>query len=604
MPATVGRTAVLGYIRVGQYRCAYNSAHSLRQYASAPGDDSKPKPQPDQTSLKADDSNDNSREPVESVLQRILEPKHAKSIGVSPETTDTKVPKASRGDQQRALVPLNIIYLPPPKWHQPLKPFVERQQQKQTKLNVDAGSPWEAASTEHGFSALKGRAELEEDRGKELASAARSEGIIARLARVFASRSQPDKPDKPPKETPKGTPKGTPKDTPKIAPELDPELDSSSSQHADQKTQIDLSRVTAEKWQGSAAYRILGTWRRTLDSLRSLPKDDDWVTWAGKALNEITGYDRVALLKMQVDLNGTEFHAARRRLDDTKAQHARATKGRIANQREINSLLQRKHLWTEDDVARFTSLYRDEHQSEGAEMKAARELKDAETLVDRRYDELVNAIRERYHEEQIWSDKIRRASTYGTWAVLFMNIVALFLAQAIFEPRKRRKIIAGVDERLSEAMGEQRAQIESSDRALELRLAEQEKVAAQMARHLYNMSAAIDAISVRQESELSVLGARLSEPEQRAEAVVDPSLLLGGSDGYSDTELDMYYAQMQAAPRRTLIPGSMIWKVASGAQPQQRQMQAYSRAEAGQLAFETAAVTGLVAGLIAYWLSA
>lgn len=30
----------------------------------------------------------------------------------------------------------------------------------------------------------------------------------------------------------------------------------------------------------------------------------------------------------------------------------------------------------------------------------------------------VTAIRERYHEEQLWSDKIRRLSTYGTLVVM------------------------------------------------------------------------------------------------------------------------------------------------------------------------------------------
>ncbi|KAJ2128636.1 sensitivity to high expression protein she9, partial [Coemansia sp. RSA 921] len=183
----------------------------------------------------------------------------------------------------------------------------------------------------------------------------------------------------------------TPKDTSKPASEKilkAPKPDSSDGLQAEQKAQADLSRVTAEKWQDSTTYRILVTWRQTLDSLRSLPKDDDWVTWAGKALNEITGYDRIALLKMQVDSSGEQFHAARRQLNDTKSQHARATKSRIANQREINSLLQRKHLWSEEDVARFTSLYRDEHQAESAETQSAKDLKEAEALVDHKYDEL------------------------------------------------------------------------------------------------------------------------------------------------------------------------------------------------------------------------
>ncbi|KAJ2832739.1 sensitivity to high expression protein she9 [Coemansia erecta] len=586
MSAAVGRTTVLGCIRTGQYSRIYSGTYSLRMYATAPGDSDKP-------SLTSVNTGNSSRESVESVLQRILEPDHAKSIGVASEGAQSnKAPKVSNTDQ-RALVPLNIIYLPPPKWHQPLRPLIERQPQNQAPLDqkTDSGNSWSTAPIENGNTIGDSRATLEEQYGKSFSTPS-SDGIIARIARIFASR---------PRIEPvfKDALKDTPKDTSKPAFEKTLKAhkpDSSDGLQAEQKAQADLSRVTAEKWQDSTTYRILVTWRQTLDSLRSLPKDDDWVTWAGKALNEITGYDRIALLKMQVDSSGEQFHAARRQLNDTKSQHARATKSRIANQREINSLLQRKHLWSEEDVARFTSLYRDEHQAESAETQSAKDLKEAEALVDHKYDELVNAIRERYHEEQIWSDKIRRASTYGTWAVLFMNILALFLAQAIFEPRKRRKIVAGVDERLSEAMSEQKDMLASTGQAMEQRIGEQEKAVVQMAQHLYNMSAVMDAISMRQERGMSEAGAQVSEPVRRPEAaVVDPSVLLGGSDGYSDTELDMYYAQMHS---RRALPESMIWKVASS--PHQKQ--AYSRAEAGQLALETAALTSLIAGTL-YWFS-
>ncbi|KAJ1719740.1 sensitivity to high expression protein she9, partial [Coemansia biformis] len=228
-----------------------------------------------------------------------------------------------------------------------------------------------------------------------------------------------------------------------------------------QQAQDGLARATAEKWQGSFVYRLLGAWRRTTSSVQAIPKDQDWVSWAGAVLNEVTGYQQIAQLKAQVEASGDQFRAARKQLHKVKAQHTQTIKDRIANQREISSLLQRKHLWSEDDVARFTDLYRSEHQSESAEQKSATELKEAESLVDRRYDELVSAIRQRYHEEQIWSDKIRRASTYGTWTVLCMNIIALLMAQAIFEPRKRRKIIAGVEEKLVEAVDGQQAGLAS-----------------------------------------------------------------------------------------------------------------------------------------------
>ncbi|KAI9500084.1 mitochondrial distribution and morphology family 33, partial [Coemansia spiralis] len=196
----------------------------------------------------------------------------------------------------------------------------------------------------------------------------------------------------------------------------------------------------------------------------------------GKALNKLTGYDRIAELKTKVETSGAEFHKARQQLEEIKSRHANALKERINSQREINGLLQRKHLWNEDDVARFTSLYRQEHMSETVEQNVGKEVQAAESLADQKYDELVNSIRERYHEEQIWSDKIRRASTYGTWAVLFMNVFALLMAQAIFEPRKRRKIVDGVDERLAAVLDEQQVKAGNENKILEQRLVSHEKV--------------------------------------------------------------------------------------------------------------------------------
>ncbi|KAJ1880292.1 sensitivity to high expression protein she9, partial [Coemansia sp. S17] len=333
--------------------------------------------------------------------------------------------------------------------------------------------------------------------------------------------------------------------------------------------------------------------------------DDDWTTWLSKALNQLTGYDRIAEHKQRVQDTGDAFQAARRHLDSIKIRHAQVIQTRMSSQREINSLLQRKHLWNDDDVARFTGLYRDEHQAETIEHNAGQELRDTEVLVDKKYDELVAAIRERYHEEQIWSDKIRRASTYGTWAVLFMNIIALFLAQAIFEPRKRRKIVAGVDERLSAAMDDQQSRIGDMGQAFENRMASHEASIGAIAAHLANVSTTLASIAARQETEMAVLGSQLLGPPSTANgSAIDASDLMNiGGDGYSDTELDMYYAQQAHNARlQRLIPGSMIWRAIQ--QNNRQTATTFNRAEAGQLALESAALAGvLVAGLVSAYFS-
>ncbi|KAJ2077537.1 sensitivity to high expression protein she9 [Coemansia sp. RSA 988] len=569
-----------------------------------------------------------SRESSESALKRILDSARTEAVNTSTgassprnsslNATDRASPLSSSNTaqapllataQERALVPLNVIYLPPPEWHQPLKPFTHQTRQQFVGQSVSKDDSTRSSSIRNGkpsahTSSAYDPAELKSRATAGTRTQSKDSSIIYRLTRLFASKREAQ----------------TASDTlskEKNA-DVNPESFSGASESTDRKYTADLSHITAEKWQGSAVYRVLGAWRRMMDSVKTLPKNDDWVTWAGKTLNLVTGYDRVAELKLKVETSGDQFHSARRNLDEIKLQHAQTIKDRISSQREINSLLQRKHLWNEEDVARFTDLYRDEHQAESTEHKTAAELKNAESLVDKRYDELVSAIRERYHEEQVWSDKIRRASTYGTWAVLFMNIVALFMAQAIFEPRKRRKIIAGVDEKLAMAMEMQQNKATTTSQALESRLAEQQQISVKMAEHMYNMSVAISAISAKQEAELSSFTGTV-HPSQHTLSAVDQSLF-GDDSGYSDAELDMYYAQAnkEHIEPKPLIPGSMIWRAvrndtgntaeqkASEKSDEHREngTQTYSRAEAGQLALETAAVASILAGAVTYWLAA
>ncbi|CAJ0826383.1 8073_t:CDS:1 [Entrophospora sp. SA101] len=54
----------------------------------------------------------------------------------------------------------------------------------------------------------------------------------------------------------------------------------------------------------------------------------------------------------------------------------------------------------------------------------------------------------RYHEEQVWSDKIRSASTYGTISLILLNFILFICVQTVFEPRKRQKLADKFEELL------------------------------------------------------------------------------------------------------------------------------------------------------------
>lgn len=76
-------------------------------------------------------------------------------------------------------------------------------------------------------------------------------------------------------------------------------------------------------------------------------------------------------------------------------------------QREVNDLLQRKNNWLESDVSRFTELVRQDHLNEHRERDKKIEVTREEEAVERKIGEMMQAILKRYHEEQVWSDKVK-----------------------------------------------------------------------------------------------------------------------------------------------------------------------------------------------------
>ncbi|KAG0244607.1 Mdm33 family-domain-containing protein [Mortierella sp. GBAus27b] len=172
----------------------------------------------------------------------------------------------------------------------------------------------------------------------------------------------------------------------------------------------------------------------------------DTVAQLAEHLNNFTGYSSINELKHKVTTYGDSLDEARIKLIQAKQAYEDAISTRSNTQKAINDLLQRKHLWSPDDVNRFTDLYRSEHANEHTEQKTKSDYKQAESDVEEKSRMLTRVIMERYHEEQVWSDKIRAASTYGTWGLVTVNVMAFLIVQAFVEPRRRRKQVERYEE--------------------------------------------------------------------------------------------------------------------------------------------------------------
>ncbi|KAK3678054.1 sensitivity to high expression protein she9 [Recurvomyces mirabilis] len=173
---------------------------------------------------------------------------------------------------------------------------------------------------------------------------------------------------------------------------------------------------------------------------------------AGQHINVYTGtdYSGIEALRNKITMQEETVRAVHRAVDNAKANHHKTIADQAGAQKEIVGLLERKSSWAPNDLETYMSLVRSEHLNDQSVQTAKdtlriaeRELEDARSLLER-------LERKQYHEEQIWSDTIRRNSTWLTFGLMGVNILLLLTQIAIFEPMRRRRIVRDVKSALDE----------------------------------------------------------------------------------------------------------------------------------------------------------
>ena len=87
------------------------------------------------------------------------------------------------------------------------------------------------------------------------------------------------------------------------------------------------------------------------------------------------------------------------------------------------------------------ALIRSEHSNEQAVQAAKENLAEAERALEEARSQLEKRERAQYHQEQIWSDTIRRNSTWVTIGLMGVNILILLSSVVIIEPWRRKNMV-------------------------------------------------------------------------------------------------------------------------------------------------------------------
>ncbi|KAJ3850825.1 Mdm33 family-domain-containing protein [Lentinula lateritia] len=234
-----------------------------------------------------------------------------------------------------------------------------------------------------------------------------------------------------------------------------------------QPRSLDELKEKLLKWVNDRAFHF----RRRADNFTGATKVR--LSGLGAELNKVTGYEEIDALKRQVVEQEARIETTRQAARAAKVNHDEAVVRRSKSQREVNDLLQRKSSWTDEDVIRFTSLVREDHLLEQEEARAKLAVEEAENAVENEFTELMRSILARYHEEQVWSDKIRSASTYGQLAVLGLNMFVFILAIVLVEPWKRKRLAQTFEKKVEELNEEYKEMLGDNMQILQKQLEDQ-----------------------------------------------------------------------------------------------------------------------------------
>ncbi|KAJ3288654.1 sensitivity to high expression protein she9 [Blyttiomyces sp. JEL0837] len=181
-------------------------------------------------------------------------------------------------------------------------------------------------------------------------------------------------------------------------------------------------------------------------------KVNETLSQVSHVFNTITGYSHVERRKKKVQEIDEGLNAARKHVASTKREYESVIDERRKCQREINSLLQRKDTWLDTDVVRFTELYRKDLMLEQEESNAKSQFSLANEKFDQLHSDFLTEVRERYIEEQLYSDKIRQASTWWTMGLISFHLI-LFMVINLREPYKTRRAQKLMTDSVSKEVG-------------------------------------------------------------------------------------------------------------------------------------------------------
>ncbi|KAF2240165.1 hypothetical protein EV356DRAFT_459181 [Viridothelium virens] len=195
--------------------------------------------------------------------------------------------------------------------------------------------------------------------------------------------------------------------------------------------------------------------RRTAISKRLSIITDSFLTslsLVSHRVNTYTGtdYTPITTLRNAISAQESSVRTLHEAVASAKTAYDAAHSQQVSSQKEVVGLLERKASWSATDLERYMALIRSEHVNEQEVATSLATLREKERELEQGRRQLEKMERQQYHEEQIWSDTIRRNSTWITIGLMGFNIVLLLVNIVGVEPWRRRKLVREFKKTLEE----------------------------------------------------------------------------------------------------------------------------------------------------------
>jgi len=160
---------------------------------------------------------------------------------------------------------------------------------------------------------------------------------------------------------------------------------------------------------------------------------------------ELSGEVELSRLKSAVADCSTQFDNAVRLVSAKRIEVDEAHRLHDDAQKNYSKLMMKRDHWDASDAALFIQLTSEEVTCRQQLQNARESLRMAEDGAGRYQRDYMDAMRRRYHEEQMWQDKWRVAGTFGTWSLIGLNTI-IFMGGQYFHIRREKGRLEAIED--------------------------------------------------------------------------------------------------------------------------------------------------------------